>query len=146
MFKYFSCFMIKSRTFIDVDSSWAFSVFFEWKNKVKIIDHSWFFCSRRNWIFFNLFDLLFRRQKTFILIWLNIHVQIFTRYEITFWWCLYHLRILRFQRRCRFWNLLNFRQRRRFRLNVILTSSHWWNHQWSHHVYLNFIITAINFI
>ncbi len=94
----------------------------------------------------SLFDLFLRRQKTFVLIWLNVYVQIFYRDEITFWWCLYYLRILRFRRCCRFWNLFNSRQRRHLRLDVVLTSSHWWSHQWFHHVYLNFIIIAINFI
>jgi hypothetical protein len=78
--------------------------------------------------FSNLLDLFFRRQKTFVFIWLNVYVQIFNRSEITLWWCLYYLRILCFRRCCRFWNLFNFRQRRRFRLDVVLTSNHWWNH------------------
>jgi hypothetical protein len=50
MFKYLSCLMIKFRTFIEIDSIWAFSAFLKWRDKTKIIHHSWFFCSRRNWI------------------------------------------------------------------------------------------------
>jgi hypothetical protein len=50
MFKYFSCLMIRFRTLIEIDSNWAFSAFLEWRNRMKITDHSWFFCSRRSWI------------------------------------------------------------------------------------------------
>jgi hypothetical protein len=50
IFKYFSCLMIIFRTLIEIDSNWALFVFFKWRSKMKIIDHSWFFYSRRSWI------------------------------------------------------------------------------------------------
>jgi hypothetical protein len=64
MFKYFSCFMIKSRTFIEMNSIWAFSAFLKWRDRVKIIDHFWSFCSRRNWIFliYSTFFFVVRRR------------------------------------------------------------------------------------
>ncbi len=68
--------------------------------------------------FFDLLDLFLRRQKTFIFIWLNVYVQIFARCVITLWWCFYYLRILCIERRCRFWNLFNFRQRVTFSSSV----------------------------
>jgi hypothetical protein len=146
MFKYFSCLMIKSRTLIEIDSNWALSAFLEWRDRVKIIDHSWFSCSQRNWIFLicsTFFFVVKRRSYSFDWTFtFRFSFDVVSRFDDVF----YYLRILRFRRRCRFWNLFSFRQRRRLRLDVVLTSSHWWSHQWFHHVYLNFIITAIDFI
>jgi hypothetical protein len=51
MFKYLSCLMIKFRTFIEIDSNWAFSAFLKWKDRMKIADYFWSFCSRKSWIF-----------------------------------------------------------------------------------------------
>jgi hypothetical protein len=65
MFKYFSCFMIRFRTLIEIDSIWIFSAFLRWKNRMKIIDHSWSFCSRRSWIFliYSTFFFVVRRRS-----------------------------------------------------------------------------------
>jgi hypothetical protein len=65
MFKYLSCLMIRSRTLIDADSTWTSSEFFEWKDKMKVIDHSWFFCSRRSWISLicSIFFFVVRRRS-----------------------------------------------------------------------------------
>jgi hypothetical protein len=51
IFKYLFCLMITFRRLIEIDSNWILFVFFEWSDRMKIIDHSWSFCSRRNWIF-----------------------------------------------------------------------------------------------
>jgi hypothetical protein len=65
MFKYFSCFMTKFRTFIEIDSNWVFSAFLKWRDRMKIIDHSWFFCSRRSWIFLicSIFFFVVRKRS-----------------------------------------------------------------------------------
>jgi hypothetical protein len=65
MFKYFSCLMIRSRTLIEIDSSWALSAFLKWRDRMKITDHSWFFCSRRSWIFliYSIFFFVVKKRS-----------------------------------------------------------------------------------
>jgi hypothetical protein len=65
MFKYLFCFMIKFRTLNEIDSIWDSSIFLKCMNKMKIADHSWFFNSRRSWIFLvcSIFFLIVKRRS-----------------------------------------------------------------------------------
>ncbi len=91
MFKYFSCLMIKSRTFIEIDSIWAFSTFLKWRDRMKIIDHSWFFCSRRNWIFLICSTFFFvARRRSYFFDWtftFRFSLEIVSRFDDVFIIC-----------------------------------------------------------
>ncbi len=65
IFKYLFCLIITFWTFIEIDSDWVFFVFFEWSDRVKIINYSWSFCSRRSWIFriCSIFFIVVRKRS-----------------------------------------------------------------------------------
>ncbi len=65
MFKYFFYLKIRFRTLIEIDSVWDSSIFLECMSKMKIADHSWFFSSRRSWIFLvcSIFFLIVKKRS-----------------------------------------------------------------------------------
>ncbi len=95
IFKYFFGFMITSWTFIEINSDWVFFLFFEWNHRMKIADHSWFFCSRRNWIF-RVYSIFFfvvkKRSYSFDLTFtFRFSIEIRSRFDDVFNICAFYV-------------------------------------------------------